>query len=610
MSTPRTTLRIGGLAAIAGLILAIVLAVGLNSGAPGANATGPTPTKIANDGSLSGVSDLLVGDLDALTGLFYCIAKTDHQASNNAVKVAVQCNIDVENAGVAPTGNTPPTWADTCDTLGPPQCLPGELSVPIESGPDLIAGPPPPPPYTVMPPSKGYGFFYPGGTGEPGDVCGTTDCTVVTTCFEEVGSLKTIGPNIIATAVILEPDSPVTLFGIDRVAEGSVDIWYNQSNASCKAGTPKGTPDFPDLDLFSVETYEKGGSNPNNNGAPWRLAAPGSILDFDGDGCSDEAELEEVKSPTAKCGDDPQNPFDSFDPNTEDLSGVYHITTRLARADCTTNQCTAGAPGIYIYCRADLQHDTGNNTLVMRPYCYADNTAVDINPEAYPGVQGDGFPGGPPPGPEYPSAGTGNYVYGDVDDKHTELTGTFTKTNPPSISVAGCIEDPDGTTGTGNVWFDLTGSAHMLPGTVSVYLFQDPDCAGSPTGTPIVGQVFFAKQPLGALRDDDVDGVSTMRELGDDTACGLRDPYNKNDYYDVSIPRDGVIDLANDILGVILHFAPGGYPPGDENWDRPAPMTNAEGGAWNRGSPDGMIDLPNDILGVILQFNPGGCPPA
>ena len=67
-----------------------------------------------------------------------------------------------------------------------------------------------------------------------------------------------------------------------------------------------------------------------------------------------------------------------------------------------------------------------------------------------------------------------------------------------------------------------------------------------------------------------------------------------------------MIDLPNDILGVILKFAPGGYPPGDENWDRPW-KTSGHGGSWNRGLPDGVIDLPNDILGVTLQFNPGGC---
>ncbi|MCI0890689.1 MAG: hypothetical protein J4O04_07765, partial [Chloroflexi bacterium] len=368
-----------------------------------------------------------------------------------------------------------------------------------------------------------------------------------------------------------------------------------------------------DLPLQSIQAYDKDASNPNPKPAPWRSAATTgpagtpNVFDFDGDGCTDEDELS--KTNAAKCGDDPQNPFDSFDPDTVDLSGIYYITTRLVRADCTDDQCTAGVPGIYIYCRADLQHDTSDNTLEMRPYCYADNTAVDINPEAYPGITGDGFPGGPPPGPEFPNSGSGDYIYGDVDEAHTLLTGTYTKADPPTIHVFGCIPDPDDSTGTGDVWFDITLSAFQLPGTIGVYLFQNPDCADSPTGTPLLGTVGFAKQPKAKLRDDDNDGVPTERELMDETKCGRRDPYNKNDYYDVSIPRDGVIDLPNDILGVILHFAPGGYADGDENWDRPPVMTGAGlGSTWNRGSPDGVIDLPNDILGVILQFNPAGCP--
>ena len=619
MMVRRRLWRAAGAAALLSLLGVVVIVVGLNSDAPSASATDPTPTKIANDGSLGGVSDILVGDVATGAGSFYCIAKTDHATSNNEVKTALQCNIDIENAGLPPTSDTPPTWENTCETLAardPSECVAGDLHNSSEPGADALAGPPPPPPYTTQAPSKGYGFFYPGGAGSPGGVCGSTDCTVVTSCFEEVGSPDDTGPNVIWTTVILDPKAGATVDvdppgpgpeDVDRVSSGFVDIWYNQSNASCKAGTPKGDPDFDDLPLQSIQAYDKGGSNPNSNPAPWRRTAV-STLDFDGDGCTDEDELS--KASAAKCGDDPQNPFDSFDPNTVDLSGIYYITTRLVRADCIDDQCTSGAPGIYIYCRADLQHDTSDDTLEMRPYCYADNTAVDINPEAYPGITGDGFPGGPPPGPEFPSSGSGNYVYGDVDETHTLLTGTYTKANPPTMHVFGCILDPDDSTGTGDVWFDITLSAFQLPGTIGVFLFQNPDCAGSPTGEPLIGTVGFARQPNGKLRDDDNDGVPTERELQDDTACGRRDPYNKNDYYDVSIPRDGVIDLPNDILGVILHFAPGGYDDGDENWDRPAKMTGAGvGSTWNRGSPDGVIDLPNDILGVILQFNPGGCPP-
>ena len=111
--------------------------------------------------------------------------------------------------------------------------------------------------------------------------------------------------------------------------------------------------------------------------------------------------------------------------------------------------------------------------------------------------------------------------------------------------------------------------------------------------------------------DVDGDGCIGARELGtDETRGGLRDPKNPWDFYDVagsplSPPQgtngepDQVIDLGNDILGVILHFSPGGAAPYDVQFDRgPSSGPNP----WNMTAPDGVIDLPNDILGVILQF--------
>ena len=111
--------------------------------------------------------------------------------------------------------------------------------------------------------------------------------------------------------------------------------------------------------------------------------------------------------------------------------------------------------------------------------------------------------------------------------------------------------------------------------------------------------------------DTDGDGCSDQQENGlDEAQGGLRDYLNPNDFYDVlgpgaTLPVDGVIDLPNDILGVILRFSPGGAPPYDVQFDR-GPATAAAGGGpnpWNMTAPDGVIDLPNDILGVILQFN-------
>ena len=380
----------------------------------GASAIGPTPTKIANDGSLGGVSDLLIGDLNGNLGLFYCITKTDHQISNDVIQTYFQCNFDIEGAGVAPTTNTPPTWEDTCDTLAdrePPECVEGQLNNPSETGADVIPGPPPPP-YVTVAPIRGSGFFYPGGAGAPGAVCGTTDCTVVTLCFEDVGPVKGLGPNYIATIVFLDPKGGTTVMAdtdgdtikdtqVDRVSSGTVDLWYNQNNASCKALTPKDDPDFSGLPIQSIQAYDKGGTDVNPNPAPWRPGpkAGATVLDFDGDGCTDEQELD--PNDPGKCGDDPQNPSDSFaDPNTVDLSGVYDLRVTLARGDCMDDQCTDEAPGSYLRCRSDLQHNTNTNDIVLRPYCYIDSVTSDINPEAYPGITGDGMAGAPPPGPQ------------------------------------------------------------------------------------------------------------------------------------------------------------------------------------------------------------------
>ena len=120
-------------------------------------------------------------------------------------------------------------------------------------------------------------------------------------------------------------------------------------------------------------------------------------------------------------------------------------------------------------------------------------------------------------------------------------------------------------------------------------------------------QVELWKVAFEIITDSDGDGCSDKRENGTDPGRGgLRDPGNRWDYYDVTsdaqgnFAPDGVIDLPNDILGVILHFAPGGYPPADEFYDR-APSVGPN--HWNRNSADGVIDLPNDILGVVLQFH-------
>ena len=112
------------------------------------------------------------------------------------------------------------------------------------------------------------------------------------------------------------------------------------------------------------------------------------------------------------------------------------------------------------------------------------------------------------------------------------------------------------------------------------------------------------------VRDTDGDGCSDGAETSDDaTLGGLRDPLNPWDFYDVAgspLPPqngapDGVIDLPNDVLGVIQHISVTGGAAYDAQFDR---GTWTGPNSWNdTQGPDGVIDLPNEILGVILQFS-------
>lgn len=118
----------------------------------------------------------------------------------------------------------------------------------------------------------------------------------------------------------------------------------------------------------------------------------------------------------------------------------------------------------------------------------------------------------------------------------------------------------------------------------------------------------LASHRLPIQRDADQDGCYDDNEKGSDpTLGGDRDNTNPWDWYDVARAGgtpfpDQVIDLANDVLGVIDHFAPlGTEPEYDVNYDR-GPWTGAN--SWKgTTAPDGVIDLANDIMGVIGQFN-------
>ena len=156
------------------------------------------------------------------------------------------------------------------------------------------------------------------------------------------------------------------------------------------------------------------------------------------------------------------------------------------------------------------------------------------------------------------------------------------------------IADAPGTlVGTyGALFIEIATFNQFVPSVTGIQV----NCAEKPTKQPEPG-------------DTDGDGCSDQRENGpDETLGGQRDWQNPHDFYDVAgspgPPQngapDGIIDLPNDILGVIKHHPAGdlGY---DAQFDR-GPWTGPN--SWNdTQGPDGVIDLPNDILGVLLQFN-------
>ena len=156
-----------------------------------------------------------------------------------------------------------------------------------------------------------------------------------------------------------------------------------------------------------------------------------------------------------------------------------------------------------------------------------------------------------------------------------------------------------------NMTFDVqagawTATIPLDPGASSIDFFSNH-------GLVVDGfQTYLSSPYTRAELDTDGDGCSDQQENGgDETLGGLRDPLNPWDFYDVlgpgaALPTDGIIDLPNDVLGVIQHFSPNGAAPYDVQFDRGA---SSGPNPWNMTAPDGVIDLPNDVLGVILQFN-------
>jgi glucose/arabinose dehydrogenase len=156
-----------------------------------------------------------------------------------------------------------------------------------------------------------------------------------------------------------------------------------------------------------------------------------------------------------------------------------------------------------------------------------------------------------------------------------------------------------------------------LTGSTSIVIGPDTD------GDGVLDQdELFATGTDRLMPDTDGDGCVDGAELGlNPEAGGMRDPLNFWDFFDTpnaSGERDAVVDLNNDLFGVLFRYGTGdegGKAPVNRYSDplAPAPRRSyhpafdrspAPPGArpWDLGPPDGSIDLLVDIFGIAAQY--------
>jgi len=124
----------------------------------------------------------------------------------------------------------------------------------------------------------------------------------------------------------------------------------------------------------------------------------------------------------------------------------------------------------------------------------------------------------------------------------------------------------------------------------------------APVDSSVPVLTFKSAVTKGPENDTDGDGCPDVNEQqttpGSELRGGLRDYQNPYDFYDVN--GDRVIDLPNDFVSVVEHYAPTGA---ETTYDAALDRGPSAGPyAWSMTAPDGVIDLTNDILGVIRQI--------
>jgi hypothetical protein len=375
--------------------------------------------------------------------------------------------------------------------------------------------------------------------------------------------------------------------------------------------------------------------------------------DFDGDGCTDSDELWTIKAgSTAKCGNDPYNPFD-VGPTSTDVSGSYDIVA------VAIPQANVGGFGYYYDCKADIQQGVPTaNDLKAKVSCYIDFPGTTVNNRAAGTIAvpvnscgpapvkrcGDGVRGAPPPGcndtlnpcaviaaqgagcPSLPCNVSQYNFVSNGGTKHAVLTGVL-NTTTNNIELHGCFKDstPEGLGGgpLGSVVVQAKINAHTGVGVVGIYANQgdtgvwpanvcngpdntygtadDGQGVSGAGGTPlsIVRQAPGAKGAVN--RDTDGDGCPDKKELADTQAAGgMRDPRNRWDFFNPEKVQTPHTQTVADILKTVSQF---GKNQGNALYTIDTDRTGITGGnPWNLGPPDGQQTVA-DILAAIKQFS-------
>jgi hypothetical protein len=613
--SPRAfVLALGATAGLLAGVLVVFMLLG-GSGTTKVQATFGTPTAPPAATPVQSACDTVCGlaDLDGGPGLYKCIAWTSSTggslgASGGNVETSLLCySYIATNVGAG----EPPCEASHSTGATPAPVVPGEGNCGGHSGA---------PPYSYLTPSKATGTY---ATADGGTVS-------MLFCYEDIGG--SAGPNAIGRITYTGADA-FQAAGNGATVSASADLWLNQTNAACTAA--------------------EGGTAPGGTPAPITFTltkVSPDTRDFDGDGCADKDELRADKvGANIKCGDDPWNPYDPTSGAPLDVSGAYDIYARVTRSD-------VGTPGFYYSCKADMQQ-TGKN-LTARAVCYVDSAAVTVNPQAAngnpaagvnscgpadPKYCGDGLPGIGPPGCSLASGcavlanqGAGcpalpcdvsQYQFADIDDKQAVLTGTLDN-DSNMLTLAGCFEDRDGLNALGNVYAVAKVNAHTGVGLATTTAFGSgatsqahTDCVNGNVGAGVTVQVEIritrqapgdksggcvANVGLGytGCRDSDGDGCPDKRELGDmpggPTGGGLRDPYNRFDYFNPEKANTPHAQTVADILRVVGQY---GKNQGNAAYTIDTDRTAIIGGnVWNLGPPDGQQTVA-DILAAVKQYN-------